>query len=105
MVFAISIINNYNLGDTKAISADSVEMRDETNLKSPKKSGPYTESFIYIDGNIPDIWALTAANNDWCYSFVICPREIGLVKPYEKVLHMPYMLPYIQSLMATQALW
>ncbi|MFX1395152.1 MAG: right-handed parallel beta-helix repeat-containing protein [Promethearchaeota archaeon] len=55
LVFAMSTISNYNFSDDQGNNDGiSVEIRDETNLNSPKKSGAYTESFIHIDGNWSD---------------------------------------------------
>jgi len=43
-----------------------IEIRDESNLKKLKTSGGYFESFIHIDGSIPDNWSDTTITYDWC---------------------------------------
>lgn len=62
IVFVISIISNRNYSDDQTNIERSVEIRDETNLKSPKKCGAYIESFIHIDNN----WTETNSTYDWC---------------------------------------
>ena len=61
IIFAISTISNQNLIDDQSDNKGSINFQDETNLKSPKKSGFWTPSFIHIDNN----WSLAASNLDW----------------------------------------
>ncbi len=51
--FAITAVSSFNY---------TIEIRDETNLKSPKSSGYWTTNFIHIDGN----WSDTATTYAWC---------------------------------------
>ncbi len=67
IAFALLIVSNYNFGDDSLNNNGSVEIQDEINLKSPKRSATYTESFIHIDGSIPNNWTWTAGNYSWCY--------------------------------------
>ncbi len=61
IVFAFLSINNYNIFNEQ----DGIlEIQDENKLKSLKKSAGYPESFIHIDGSIPDNWSNTALNYD-----------------------------------------
>jgi len=43
-------------------------LNNENNTSSinPKSSGAYIESFIHIDGSIPNNWSWTAGNYSWC---------------------------------------
>ena len=66
IVFTLSAISNYNISSDQVNNDGSVEIRDETNLKSPKKSATFSESFIHIDGSIPDNWSLTESTYGWC---------------------------------------
>ena len=58
--------NNINFNDVQKNDERSVETRNETNLKSPKKSATYPESFIHIDGSIADNWSDTESTYGWC---------------------------------------
>ncbi len=40
--------------------------KHEPNIVYPKASGGYTESFIHIDGSIPNNWSDTESLNEWC---------------------------------------
>ncbi len=51
MIIAVSTISNYNFSNDQETIIDNIEIQDKTNLKIPKKSGVYTESFIHIDDN------------------------------------------------------
>ncbi len=64
LIFAISSINIDDFSNDQENIDDSVEIRNEINLKSPK--GAYTESFIHIDGSIADNWSVTVSDNLWC---------------------------------------
>lgn len=66
IVFSFLSIINYNIIDDRGNNEGTIEIRDETNLKNLKKSGSDSESFIHIDGSIPDNWSDTATDYDWC---------------------------------------
>ncbi len=68
IIFAVSTIRNYNFSDHQEHIDDYVVIHEDTNLKSPKKSDTYTETFIHVDETNNNLnWSYTAANNDWCY--------------------------------------
>ncbi|NVM36077.1 MAG: right-handed parallel beta-helix repeat-containing protein [Candidatus Lokiarchaeota archaeon] len=62
IALAFLSINNYNIIDDQGNNGAINEIQDESNLKSPSKSGSYSESFIHIDGN----WSHTVGNYTWC---------------------------------------
>ena len=62
MVFILSAVSNFNLINDQGNKERSIEIRDEFNLKKPRISGSYIESFIHIDGN----WSDTATTYNWC---------------------------------------
>ena len=61
VLFALSTISSFNISDDPEINDKGIEIRDEMNLKSPKKSGYWTLDFIHIDDNWTD-----ALLEDWC---------------------------------------
>ena len=54
ILFALSTINNYNFSDDQENIKCIVEIQEVIDLKHPKNSGAYFESFIHIDGNWSD---------------------------------------------------
>jgi len=66
IVFALLHISNFNILHVQRENDGTIENRDEVKLKNLKKSGAYSESFIHIDGSIPDNWSDTASTYDWC---------------------------------------
>ncbi len=74
IIFAISTISTinltlstHNLSNYQENIDNKVEIRDEISEKRPKNSGSWTETFIHIDGSIPNNWSLTNSTYDWCY--------------------------------------
>jgi len=59
----ISTINTKNMTDEQRISGDTLEIKEDVNLKIPKTSRSWWNNFtfIHIDGN----WS-TAASYEWC---------------------------------------
>ena len=53
IIFILSTVSNFNLIDDQGNNDGTTEIRDKTNLKNPKKSGSYSESFIHIDEDNP----------------------------------------------------
>ncbi len=66
LMFATSAISNYNFSNDYENSVNNIEIQDEINLRSPKIAGGYFESFIHIDGSIPNNWSATASSKVWC---------------------------------------
>ena len=66
MIFAVSTISNNNISDDQTNDGNDINIQDNTEIKSPKKSAIYPESFIHIDGSIPDNWSDTVTDNLWC---------------------------------------
>ena len=51
------LLLNFNLNITSGDNINSIK---------PKSSGGYIETFIHIDGSIPNNWSDTASTYDWC---------------------------------------
>ncbi len=62
IIFALSIIVNYDFIDDQGANEGTIEHRDETNLKNLKNSGYWTTNFIHVDGN----WSNTEGSYSWC---------------------------------------
>ncbi len=56
LIFPLILINNTNFSN-----------KHKPNVVNLKVSGGYTESFIHIDGSIPNNWSWTVGNESWCY--------------------------------------
>ncbi|MEE9376708.1 MAG: NosD domain-containing protein [Candidatus Lokiarchaeia archaeon] len=61
IAFALLSVNSYNIVNEQGNNGAINEIQDESNLKSPSKSGSYSELFIHIDGN----WSHTVGNYTW----------------------------------------
>ncbi|MFX1573904.1 MAG: nitrous oxide reductase family maturation protein NosD [Promethearchaeota archaeon] len=59
---AFSLISSVNL----SMDLETYDVLDEIKIKNPKNSGGYSESFIHVDGSIPNNWSYTALNFEWC---------------------------------------
>ncbi|NVM38612.1 MAG: hypothetical protein HWN81_23695, partial [Candidatus Lokiarchaeota archaeon] len=67
IVFAFLSTRNYSIFNVQGENDGTIEFRNETNFKSPKKSGGYIESLIYIDdSDLAKDWSYTASTYDWC---------------------------------------
>ncbi len=66
ILFTVSTISIYNSNNYEEYRDEKVDIRDKIDLKNPKKSAIYPESFIHIDGSISNNWSLTESTYDWC---------------------------------------
>lgn len=61
IVFALTVINSFNIFDDLSKTERTIQSRDDSSLKSPRISGYWTTNFIHIDGN----WSYTVGNYSW----------------------------------------
>ena len=61
VIFTLSTISSFNIIGDQGNNDGTIEIQDETNLRSPKLSVTYIESFIHIDDN----WTETLVK-PWC---------------------------------------
>ncbi len=68
ILFTITSINNYIYSiDQGNYQENNGEIQKSPNIKRPKISGTFSETFIHIDDSIPNNWSDTATAYGWCY--------------------------------------